>query len=131
MNYFEMLENDVARIESDLLAIPDELADVERAIANDRRRLTELQESLELAETNASLMANADGKSEDIRKIQRKAAIWQDGEVQRWQAEIRKVQESLDNATVTADTLRRKYGALCYVAELNAAKLKMMATARA
>lgn len=127
MDYLEQLDADVRRIELDLSEIPEKIADAERAQANDRRRLDELKESLEIAEMNAMLAAQADGKDAKTRDLQRQGATWQDADVKRWQGEIAKAQQSLDDATVSADMLRRRFSGVSHIAQLRAAQINLMA----
>lgn len=129
MTYFDNLDADVRRIELDLTEIPEQLAEVERTLAMDRLRLKELQESLEIAETNAALSANADAKDAETRKLQRQAATLNDLMVNDWKAEIGKVQQEIDSATVSADMLRRRFTGVSHIAHLRAAQLQVMATA--
>lgn len=126
--FLETVNREVSSIETELRDLPNHLADAEREAANSQRRLDELKETLEMAETNVSLNTPADGKDAETRKMQRGKAVAENPEVRAWKSEIQSEQERLDIAKIDADALRRRFGGMCHIAELKAAQLRIMGT---
>ncbi len=121
------IEREVTSLTQTLTDLPLRLLDVETKLAQTKRTIDELKESLEFAETAAQMSAKIDGKNEQIRKLQTAQVLAQDPEIQRWRSELRRAQTKADEHQAEADKLRRQFLAATHLAELRAAQLRTMA----
>ncbi len=114
-------------IEQWLQMLPIDLYEADLEVARLTRELNESQEDLEIAETNALLAATIDGKNEEQRKLQRAAVLNTDAQVGRCKSAIKRLTREKDEQTAKAEMLRRRFASVCYLAQLRAAQLQVMA----
>lgn len=110
-----------------LTELPKKLYDSDVAIAILETKIADLKESIEIAEVNASLTANDDGKNEEKRKLQRAKAVNEDPEVMRLRQECRAAVENLELEKANNKQLSREFAGMCHISELKAAQMILQA----
>lgn len=116
----------VEDIETALLRLPREIKALDLAANQARVRIDALKAQVELAETNAALMADAGGKDAETRKLQRTQAIENDEIVIAARADLNAARLELADAETEAETKRRLFAAYLKIAELRAAQIYQM-----
>lgn len=110
-------------IETALLSLPHEIEALDRNANHARARIDELKAQVELAETNAALMADASGKDAETRKLQRTQAVESDAIVVATRSDLNDAKLQLADAETAAEAQRRLFAAHLKIAELRAAQL--------
>lgn len=109
-----------------LAELPGKVLQSDMEIAKCEAVLDDLNENLELAEVNASLNAQTDGKDAATRELQRKKAVGTDGDVQQYKVRVGALKVNLEEARAQNKMLTRQFAAYCHIAELKAAQLNLM-----
>lgn len=110
-------------IETALLSLPHEIEALDRNANHARARIDELKAQVELAETNAALMADASGKDAETRKLQRTQAVESDAIVVATRSDLNDAKLQLADAETAAEAQRRLFAAHLKIAELRAAQI--------
>ncbi len=113
-------------IEAALLSLPHEIEALDRNANQARARIDELKSAVELAETNAALMADANGKDAETRKLQRSQAVESDAIVIATRADLNAAKLQLAEAETASETQRRLFAGYLKIAELQAAEMNLM-----
>lgn len=116
------------RIAATLDELPIKLLEIEKEIVGVNRQVKELEESVKMAETNASLnvMLDEDDKAE-TRKLKTNRAIATDSEVKRTRQELWDAQAKQQMLDAQGKQISRRFAALCHVAEMEAAQMILQA----
>lgn len=115
-----------------LSEIPHELAEAEEEEAHLRSSISRNQRTLEEREALVVMKEGgwgALGKNEGDRKYRLKQLLIEDAQYQRMAEAIEDEQQTLAEVQVSAEALRRQYGAVTYQARLHAAYMAYMAGA--
>lgn len=106
-----------------LLNLPHEIAETENLANQARMQIDALKAQVELAETNAALMADASGKDAETRKLQRTQAVESDAIVVATRSDLNDAKLQLADAETAAEAQRRLFAAHLKIAELRAAQI--------
>ncbi len=109
-----------------LTDLPKSLLDSDLLIAQAEQSFAELTETLEIAEVNASLNANQDGKNAEARALQLKAALAKDPTVAACRAGVSQAKAKLEIEKANNKMLSRQFASMCHIAELRAAQMILM-----
>lgn len=115
------------QIIDDLMLIPDELRQAEIIVGQARRALSEQKTILEDAQFDAEINAVIDGKNAEERKRQVKQAIAESDAVKLAQNELYAQESELIELEANVKAIARKFQASMALAELQAARLNLMA----
>lgn len=115
------------QIIDDLMLIPDELRQAEIIVGQARRALSEQKTILEDAQFDAEINATIDGKNAEERKRQVKQAIAESDAVKLAQNELYAQESELIELEANVKAIARKFQASMALAELQAARLNLMA----
>lgn len=126
-----MSENNSNPISTDSIAatlqdLPTRLLQSDLQIAQAEKVLTELQESLELAEVNASLNAQCDGRDAPTRELQRKQAVSNDADVKNARSAMLNAKVRIESLKAENKQLSRQFAGLCHIAELRGSQFQLM-----
>lgn len=110
-----------------LSELPSKLHTSDVSIALLETKVAELKESVEIAETNASLNANDDGKNEEKRKLQRAQAVAKDPEVLDAKKALRAAIEELEIEKASNKQLSREFAGMCHIAEMKSNQMLLTA----
>lgn len=113
-------------IETALLSLPHEIEALDKRANQERARIDALKSQVELAETNAALMADASGKDAETRKLQRTQAVESDAIVIATRSDLNDAKLQLAEAETSAEAQRRVFSAYLKIAEVRAAQLYQM-----
>ncbi len=109
-----------------LLNLPHEIAETENLANQARMQIDALKAQVELAETNAALMADASGKDAETRKLQRTQAVESDAIVVATRTDLNQAKANLADLETAAEAQRRLFAAHLKIAELRAAQIYQM-----
>lgn len=109
-----------------LTDLPKSLLNSDSRILQEEQTLVELTETLEIAEVNASLNANPDGKNAEARALQIKKALAENLEVQAARAAVNGAKGRLETEKANNKMLARQFAGICHVSELRAAQMTLM-----
>ena len=115
------------RIFTDLDALPAQIGAMELDTVDMRHQLRDAERALENAELDAVINAVIDGKNETVRKQQERQAITNSITAQAAKDRVNQLQAQIGAHEVNTKTLMRQYQAAMAMAELQAARLNMMA----
>lgn len=115
------------RIIDSLLIIPEELREAEIILGNANLKESELKAQLSDAEFDAELNAVIDGKNAEERKRQLKQAISESSAVQLIKSELMAQESEIIAIEANVKAISRNFRANLALAELQAARLNLMA----
>lgn len=108
-----------------LARLPGDLYLSDCKVNNLENILAELEETLQIAEINASLNA-PDGKNESARELNRKKSIAENPTVQNARKVVRSRQAELEEAKTENKMIARQFAAWCHIAEVESARMILM-----
>ena len=112
----------------DLAAIPGELADAERELANIGLDIKGARMDLQDAEIEAQINCAADGKNAEARKLQMDKAVRESEQVKAFREKLTGLENMQIGAEVRFNDLHRRWKSALAVAELQASKIRYLAT---
>lgn len=113
-------------IETALVEIPVKLETSDIGLSQTRFAIAEMNESLDIAKTNAMLNA-PDGRNESERKLNREKWIATDKQCQILRQHLSALQSTASEQEADNAKMRRQFAAYCHIAELRAAQLNLQA----
>lgn len=116
----------VIDLETPLLNLPYQIQALDEKANQARARIEALKSAVELAETNAALMTEANGKDAETRKLQRTQAVESDAIVIATRADLNAAKLQLAEAETASETQRRLFAGYLKIAELQAAEMNLM-----
>lgn len=111
----------------DLFILPTRINEADTKLVNLRNSLRLAQNALEQAELDAVVNAVVDGKNAELRKLQQQQAVANDPATKTATAKVIELQNEIAANEVDSKTLARRFQAALALAELQAARLNLLA----